>query len=59
MNSDSEFYYPDDLSDTELLQQPTFIESGEKSQNYLEMKKLTALSRTNNKKTQLRKQDTT
>ena len=34
-HSDSEFYYPDDLSDTELLQQPTFIESGEKKSKLL------------------------
>ena len=29
-HSDSEFYYPDDLSATELLQQPTSFESEEK-----------------------------
>ena len=34
-HSDSEFYYPDDLSDTELLQQPTCIESGEKKSKLL------------------------
>ena len=34
-HSDSEFYYPCDLSDTELLQQPTFIESGEKKSKLL------------------------
>ena len=34
-DSNSEFYYPDDLSDMELLQQPTFIESGEKKSKLL------------------------
>ena len=34
-HSDSVFYYLDDLSDTELLQQPTFIESGEKKSKLL------------------------
>ena len=27
---DNEFYYPDDLSDMELLQKPTYFESEEK-----------------------------
>ena len=34
-HSDSEFYYPDDLSDTELLQQPTSLESEEKKSKLL------------------------
>ena len=34
-HSDSEFYYPDDLSDTELLQQPTSLESDEKKSKLL------------------------
>ena len=34
-HSDSEFYYPDDLSDTKLLQQPTSFESEEKKSKLL------------------------
>ena len=34
-HSDSEFYYPDDLSDTELLQLPTSFESEEKKSKLL------------------------
>ena len=34
-HSDSEFYYPNDLSDTELPQQPTSLESEEKKSKLL------------------------
>ena len=34
-HSGSEFHYPGDLSDTELPQQPTFFESGEKQSKLL------------------------
>ena len=34
-HSDSEFYYPDDLSDAELLQQPTSFGSEEKKSKLL------------------------
>ena len=32
---DNEFYYPDDLSDMELLQKPTYFESEEKKAKLL------------------------
>ena len=40
-HSDSEFYYPEDLSDLELLRQPTFFENREKQPKPL-MKKFAA-----------------
>ena len=34
---DNKFYYPDDLSDMELLQKPTYFESEEKKSNSSQM----------------------
>ena len=51
-HSDSEFYYPDDLSDTEVLQQPTSLK---KSQNYSQTKKFIILLEATNKQAPSRK----
>ena len=34
-HNESEFYYPDEVSDTELLKQTTFIENTESDHNLL------------------------